>query len=156
MDGGKGAVVRRKQPGSQSDAGKVRRTPRAEARLYLAKAHQHLKHARDALAEGAWDTAALLAIQVGVNAVDAACVWKAELRAAGQAHTDAVRVLQRAFGDDDRAVRVAGHLRALADKKNIVGYESRLTSEAETTSAVKRAERVLEWVADLLSVEPRS
>lgn len=76
--------------------------------------------------------------------------------AVGEAHTDAVRVPQRAFGDDDGAVRVAGQLRALADKKNIVGYESRLTSEAEATGAVKRAERILEWVADLLGVEPRS
>ncbi len=147
---------RRKRHGNQPDAGKVRRTPRAEARLYLAKAQQHLKHARDALAQGDWDTAALLAIQVGINAVDAACVWKAELRAAGEAHMDAVRVLQRVFGDDEGAVRAAGHLRALADKKNTVGYESRMTSDAEATSAVKRAERVLEWVTDSLGVEQTS
>jgi hypothetical protein len=39
-------VARRQQRGGQPNAGEVRRTPRAEARLYLTKAQQHLKHAR--------------------------------------------------------------------------------------------------------------
>ncbi|MGI8773459.1 MAG: HEPN domain-containing protein [Actinomycetota bacterium] len=123
-------------------------TPRAEARLYLAKAKQFSAEANAAM-EGARNDAAMLnAVHAAISAADAVCVALARRRSADPDHQRAADLLQEIGGRSRVLTANVKQLRMLLAKKNMVEYESRRASVKEASEAVKRADRLVDWATE--------
>jgi hypothetical protein len=72
------------------------------------------------------------------------------MRAAGQSHADAVRLVRHLFPGDAEADRASSQLGALIDRKNIIEYEARRARPDEAATAVSRAERVVRWATAVI------
>lgn len=117
----------------------------AQAANYLRKAEDHLEAAAQALAAERWSTIVLLAVHAAISASDAACVTRAGVRSASQAHMDQVRLIRQLFEGDSEARKASDHLAALLDLKNTAEYEARLFERAEAETALKHVERLVNW-----------
>lgn len=124
---------------------------RARAFLYLTKARQHLQAAGESLANGRWDSAALLSVHAGINAADAACIERAEVRAGGRSHADAAKLIRQLFTGDEAAANASDQLAWLVDRKHTIEYEARRAAAADAEAAYTRAERVLRWAEAVLA-----
>lgn len=92
----------------------------------------------------------MLSVHAAISAADAACVKRAGMRAAGQAHADAVRLVRQLFPGDADADRASSQLGALIDRKNTIEYEARRARPDEATTAVSRAERGVRWADEVI------
>ncbi len=118
---------------------------------YLRKAEQHQTLALQALADGRWDSAALLSVHAAISAGDSVCVSKFGLRSVSQTHADQVKLLRELFPDDEPTMQACKQLAALIDRKNVVEYEARLCSRDDAEIAAKQAERIVNWAREVLS-----
>ncbi len=122
-------------------------TPRAEARLYLAKAKQFSTEATAAVKGARSDAAMLNAVHAAISATDAVCVALAGRRSADPDHQRAADLLQEIGGKSKDVTNSVKQVRMLLAKKNVVEYESRQASSREATEAVKRASRFVDWAS---------
>lgn len=125
--------------------GKVVKTPRSEAHLYLSKASEFAAQARAASDSELHDAAVLLSVHAAISSADAVTVALAGLRSADPDHQRAVDLLGDVARGSEEIQQRAAQLRALLQKKNLVEYESRRSSPAEARDAVARAERLVAW-----------
>lgn len=126
---------------------KTVKTPRSEARLYLAKAQQFCAEATTAIMCSRYDAAMLNAVHAAISAADAVCVTLGGRRSADSDHQRAADLLQEIGGKSTDVSTQVRRLRELLTKKNAVEYESRLASAKEATGAVQRAERFFAWAS---------
>jgi HEPN domain-containing protein len=128
----------------------VVKTPRREARLYLAKAVQFVQEAKVALAASRNDAAILNAVHAGISAADTVCVGLGGVRSAESDHQRAADLLQEVGGKSPEVSSRASQLSTLLAKKNAVEYESRQATAREADEAVKRAERLVSWASQTI------
>ena len=112
---------------------------------YLRKAEDHLAAAVETMTAERWSTVVLLAVHAAISAVDAFCVASAGMRGAGPTHMDQVRLIRQLFAGDPEARKASDHLAALLDRKNTAEYEARLFQRAGAETALKHAERLVNW-----------
>jgi len=124
---------------------KTVKTPRPEARLYLAKAQQFKTEALAAKEGSRNDAAMLNAVHAAISAADAVCVALAGSRSVDPNHQSAADLLQQIGGSSQGITDSVRQLRMLLAKKNVVEYESRQATAKEAAEAVKRAERLVNW-----------
>jgi len=103
-----------------------------ESLAYLRKARQFVEESRAGAAAGRAD--AVTVALAGLRSTDPIHLAAAEL----------LRVAGRGAGEFETRAR---QFSALLQKKNLVEYEARDANIAEVEDAVKRAERLVEWVA---------
>lgn len=125
--------------------GKIVRTNRGEASLYVSKAVEFAAEARAALASGRHDAAILAAVHAGISGADAVCVALAGQRSTDPDHARAVDLLRQVARGASEVETKAKQLSALLQKKNTVEYESRRASAEEAADAVQRAGRFVDW-----------
>jgi hypothetical protein len=121
-----------------------------ESLAYLRKARQFVDGSRVAAVAGRADAAMLCAIHAAISAADGVTVALAGLRSTDPNHLAAaelLRVAGRGAGDFETRAR---QFSALLQKKNLVEYEARNATVAEVEDAVKRAERLVEWAAEVV------
>ncbi len=125
-------------------------TPRAEARLYLAKAQQFLEEARSASASSRHDAGMLNAIHAAISAADAVAVALSGRRSADPDHRRAVDLLEEVAGPSESMKSRIRQMRMLLAKKNMVEYESRRASAKEAAEAGERASRIVDWAMEIV------
>jgi HEPN domain-containing protein len=128
--------------------GKAIITPRAEAKLYLAKAAQFLEEARSAAAHSRHDASMLNAIHAAISGADAVTVALAGRRSADPDHQRAVDLLEEVAGQSAPIRARARQLSMLLAKKNVVEYEARRATQKEMAEALERASRIIGWARD--------
>ena len=116
--------------------------------MHLDKAREFLTSAM-AARDGEMDDAAMLgAIHAGICASDAFTVAMGGVRSTDPDHMRAADLIEEVGG---RGVRThARQLRQLIAGKSLVEYTSRRATAREATDAIKRAERLVSWAADVL------
>ena len=123
----------------------IRTVASAQATNYLRKAEDHLAAAVEAMTAERWSTVVLLTVHAAISAVDASCVASAGVRSVSQTHTDEVRLIRQLFVGDTEAKKASDHLAALLDRKNTAEYEARLFQRPDAETALKHAERLVNW-----------
>lgn len=121
-------------------ADNVRSRPVAvhQIRVYLAKAEEFHLAATSELDAGRSIAATSLAIHAAINAADAVCGARLQLRAAGQDHYEAIKLLRRA-GEDGASL--ANDLSRLLRLKSKAEYEPDDIPLSTAAKAVERAHR---------------
>ncbi len=109
-----------------------------QVRGYLAKAEEYLLAASSELEAERSIAATSLAIHAGINAADAVCGARLKIRAAGQDHKEALRLLGSA-GED--GIQLAKDLERLLPMKTRTEYEPDGIPPATAARAVERAQR---------------
>ncbi len=117
---------------------------------YLKKARESLDAAKESVKREQWNAAAINAIHCGISACDALTVFMIGVRHAGERHEDAVTLLQTLNLPKDKLSTKGRQLSRLLGIKNAAEYEERLITQEEATEAVKDAERLMEWVEEIL------
>lgn len=117
----------------------------AQAGNYLRKAEDHLAAATEAATTERWSTVVLLSVHAAISASDAARVATAGLRSISQTHMDQVRLIRQLFSADADSKKASDHLAALLDLKNTAEYEAKLFQRVDATTALKHAERLVNW-----------
>jgi hypothetical protein len=128
--------------------GKTVATPRAEAKLYLAKAEQFLDEAQSAAEHSRHDAAMLNAIHAAISGADAVTVALAGRRSADPDHQRAIDLLEEVAGQSMAIRTRARQLGTLLAKKNVVEYEARRATKKEVAEALERASRIVRWAHD--------
>lgn len=131
----------------------IAREPRERARWYLDKATQRLQDADEMLARERYDSAAGLAVLAAINGGDAACVAIAGIRAAGQSHSDAVRLIRQLLPGDEEAKRASNQLANVVNLKNSIEYDARRATAKDATALVEWARRIVRWAGSMLAEE---
>lgn len=131
--------------------GKVVKTARGEAHLYVAKAAEFSAAAGEALARGQRDAALLLSVHAGISAADSVAIALAGLRSADPDHQRAVDLIEQVARGSDELRQKASQLRALIQKKNLVEYESRRASASEARDGTQRAARLVTWAETIVT-----
>ena len=122
----------------------TRHVDKTDIPRYFEKALQFSESMHNALSEGNWDSAGLLAVHAVISTNDALTASKAGIRSAGPKHDHAIRLFLRYFSDRE-SKEAANDLRWLISKKSLVEYEARAFSEEEAQEAAERAGRFLEF-----------
>lgn len=125
--------------------GRTTDTPRRDAKAFVAKAEEFLRAAERAASAGDHDAALLAAIHTAITANDAVCATLLGRRSSDPDHQRAADLLESA---EERVPEVAQHarqLRSLLKKKNLVEYEARRATAAESRDALERAQRFVAW-----------
>jgi HEPN domain-containing protein len=123
----------------------TREVSAAEARVFLEKALDCVDSAQEALEKGKWDRASREAVQGAIFSVDALLGTRYRLRSGAQDHTQAATLLSQKVGTEDARKNAARFIKIIT-KKNVVQYEGRHASQAESRSLTRDAERLLDWV----------
>ena len=113
---------------------------RSEARLYAAKAEEHLDAALESLQSERWTAAATLAAHAGINAVDAITGMALGRRSSGEQH-EQVLVLLKQIPSAGDARKHLSHLLAIKPKAE---YDAKPIRKTAAAQAVGRAEKLLE------------
>ena len=116
---------------------------KADAKLYIGKATEFLAEMESALTGERWDAAGLGAIHAGISAGDAVLCYRGGVRSAGRDHRATVDLLVETLGE--AAVVPSRHLKRLVDKKNLVEYEQRRLTRAESMDLAEHARRFVKW-----------
>jgi HEPN domain-containing protein len=127
---------------------RTRPATKAQAKRYIAKAHEFLRNGKRAYEDGDESTAGLLAIHAGISACDALTAHFLGVRSAGQRHHQAVDLLAKA--PVPRKEAVAKQLRTLLDDKNLVEYGDEVLSRGDAAAMLEAAKRILDAARDLL------
>ncbi|MDZ7577545.1 MAG: hypothetical protein U0904_05140 [Candidatus Nanopelagicales bacterium] len=113
----------------------------AQVRAYVGKAEEYLSAATTELDADRPIAATSLAIHVGINAADAVTGVRLGVRAAGQHHDEALRLLRSAGLD---GTVVAKELGRLLPMKTRTEYEPDDIPKAYAEKAVERAMRIVD------------
>lgn len=113
----------------------------AQVRAYVGKAEEYLSAAAAELDADRPIAATSLAIHAGINAADAVTGVRLGVRAAGQDHDEAIRVLRTAGSD---GLAVAKELARLLPMKTRAEYEPDDVPKSDAARAVERARRIVE------------
>ncbi len=100
--------------------------------------------------------AASNAILAAIAANDALCMHLAGLQPKGESHVEAARVLQAACRGtrwEAEAPRRARQLTEALGLKNAAQYEGKALTRAQVAGVMKRVERYLEWVEEVLPAD---
>lgn len=119
---------------------RTRKVTAAQVRAYVAKAEEYVSAAEAELEAERSIAATSLAIHAGINGSDAVTGVRLGVRAAGQDHDEALRLLKTA-GPDGNAV--AKDLARLLPMKNRAEYEPDEIPKADAARAVDRAGRIV-------------
>ena len=125
--------------------GRTTDTPRRDAKTFLAKAEEFLRAAERAASAGDHDAALLAAIHSAMTANDAACATLLGRRSSDPDHQRAADLLESAGDRTPEVAQRARQLRSLLKKKNLVEYEARRATVAESHDALERAQRFVAW-----------
>jgi len=121
-------------------------------RNYVQKAVECQQAMKDAYDKGNWNAAVVNAIHSIISSADALTVFFKGVRHAGEKHEDVITLLQT-IGLDQGALKAkTRQLSRLLSIKNAAEYEERLMSKSDATSAIKDAERFLQWTKEMLGV----
>lgn len=112
-----------------------------QVRAYLGKAEEYLSAATAELCADRPIAATSLTIHAGINAADAVTGVRLGVRAAGQDHDEAIRLLRTAGPD---GVAVAKELGRLLPMKTRVEYEPDDIPKSDAGRAVERGRRIVE------------
>lgn len=112
----------------------------AQVRAYVGKAEEYLLAATAELDADRPIAATSLAIHAGINAADAVTGVRLGVRAAGQDHDEALRLLRTAGPD---GVAVAKELGRLLPMKTRAEYEPDDIPKSDAARAVERARRIV-------------
>jgi HEPN domain-containing protein len=119
---------------------------RQQAQTYLSKAMEFLVASREAMKDGRFNSAGLLAIHAAISSADALLGHQAGHRSTSPDHQAAATLLKELeIGSADRSDQIRRFKRILS-KKNIVEYEARQITQKEASYLVEQAERFLDWV----------
>lgn len=113
----------------------------AQVRAYVGKAEEYLSAATSELDADRPIAATSLAIHAGINAADAVTGVRLGVRAAGQDHDEAIRLLRTAGSD---GIAVAKELGRLLPMKTRAEYEPDDVPKRDAVKAVERAKRIVD------------
>ncbi len=122
-------------------AGVLHRAQQARAYLEVAQS------ASSVAVPGSTNVAGSNAVLAGIAAADAICGHTIGARAAGDAHAEAISLLQRATPPGSRA---STHLRRLLSSKTDTQYSSNLVSVTKAAEMLNSAEKLIEEMERLL------
>ena len=117
---------------------------------YLKKAEECRQAMDDAYGRENWNAAVINAIHCAISAADALTVFFKGIRHAGEKHEDVIALLQTISLEQDVLKMKTKQLSRLLSIKNVAEYEERLMSKKDANSAIKDAERFLQWVKETL------
>lgn len=125
------------------------RIDKTKFKIYLQKAEEFLKAAKDEFERNRYNSAASSAAHAAINALDALTVYLSGYRHAGQRHEDAWKLLKYAEGLPNKS-GVESKFKSAVRVKPVAEYEDRTAGKVETLQALKSAEGFLSWVKDNL------
>ncbi len=128
---------------------KIKKEERSVAQDYLKKATDNYQQMLLAIKGNNYNAAATLAIQCGISAADAICVFEKGMRSISADHLDVCELVESLAIPD--AIDKAKTLRKIIAKKNMVQYERRNIFQIEAEEIVKLADRFHQWVNSLLN-----
>ena len=128
---------------------KIRKEERGAAEDYLNKAEDNYQQMLFAIKGNNYNAAATLAIQCGISAADAICVFEKGVRSVSADHFDVCELVESLAIPD--ALDKAKTLRKIIAKKNMVQYERRNIFQAEAEEIAKLTTRFYQWVNLILS-----
>lgn len=128
------------------------RVDKTKFRVYLQKAEEFLKAAKDEFERSRYNSAASSAAHAAINALDAMTIYLSGYRHAGRRHEDAWRLLKYAEGLPDKTA-AEGKFKTAVSVKPIAEYEERLAGKDEALRALKAAEGFISWVRSNLGAE---
>lgn len=111
----------------------------------------YLKKSEECFRSGRWNAAVINAVHCGISACDSLTVFMLGVRHAGERHQDAISLLQTVNLPKDVIKSKSRQLSRLLGIKNAAEYEERLMRESEAKEAIRDAERLFNWVKELLS-----
>lgn len=128
---------------------KIRKEERSVAQDYLKKATDNYQQMLLAIEGNNYNAAATLAIQCGISAADAICVFEKGIRSISADHLDVCELIESLAIPD--AVDKARTLRKIIAKKNMVQYERRNVFQVEAEEMAKLTDRFYQWVNSILA-----
>jgi len=130
---------------------KTRAVAKSEFGGFLAKAKDFASMMDLSLEQGKWNSAGLQAVHTVISASDAVIVYYGGVRSIELDHREVVGLLHDIIGD---AAATAGrHVSRVIAKKNLIEYERRSVTQADSREMVEHAKRFLEWVTGMLPRE---
>lgn len=117
--------------------------------VYAKRARGCMAAMENALNLRHWDTAGLNAVHCAISATDALTVFFAGVRSAGEAHQDAVILLEQHVKDEQAGSKAKTLAKILAHKNAVAYLEGELT-EAGAQELAKITRRFLEWAFSIL------
>lgn len=127
---------------------KIRKEERSVAQDYLKKATDNYQQMLLAIEGNNYNAAATLAIQCGISAADAICVFEKGIRSISADHLDVCELIESLA--IPAAVDKARTLRKIIAKKNMVQYERRNVFQVEAEEMAKLTDRFYQWVNSIL------
>ncbi|HAH19276.1 MAG TPA: hypothetical protein DCL49_00025 [Candidatus Omnitrophica bacterium] len=127
---------------------KIKKEERSVAQDYLKKATDNYQQMLLAIERNNYNAAATLAIQCGISAADAICVFEKGMRSISANHLDVCELVESLA--IPVAVDKAKTLRKIIAKKNMVQYERRNIFQVEAEEIVKLTTRFYQWVNSIL------
>ena len=127
---------------------KIRKEERHAAEDYLKKAADNYRQMMLAIEGNNYNAAATLAIQCGISAADAICVFEKGIRSISAEHLDVCELVESLAIPE--AVDKAKTLRKIIAKKNMVQYERRNVFQIEAEEMTKLTGRFYHWVNSIL------
>ena len=119
---------------------------------YLKKSDECFTAAKESLAKGDWNAAAICAIHSCISAGDALCIYFLGKRHAGPNHRDAVVLLDIIKSGNIEVKNNANRLRKILGVKNMAEYEERLVRQSEAEKVLKDTEHFLAFARSLLPI----
>jgi HEPN domain-containing protein len=130
------------------------RVDKTKFRIYIQKAEEFLKAAKDEFERGRYNSASSSAAHAAINALDALTVYLSGHRHAGQRHEDAWKLLKYADGLPDKSGGES-KFKSAVRVKPVAEYEDRSAGKGEAQQALKAAEGFLRWVNDNLGIRDK-
>lgn len=128
---------------------KIKKEERSAAQDYFKKATDNYQGMLLAIERNNSNAAATLAIQCGISAADAICVFEKGIRSVSGDHFDVCGIVESLALPE--ALGKARTLRKIIAKKNMVQYERRNIFQDEAEEMAKLADRFYQWVSSILS-----
>jgi HEPN domain-containing protein len=119
---------------------------------YLKRSDECFTAAKESLAKGDWNAAAICAIHSCISAGDALCIYFLGKRHAGPNHRDAVVLLDIIKSGNIEVKNNANRLRKILGVKNMAEYEERLVRQSEAEKVLKDTEHFLAFARSLLPI----
>ena len=121
-----------------------------QAQTYLSKALEFLLASKEAMKDGRFNSAGLLAVHSAISSADSLLGHQAGYRSTSPDHKVAADLLKdQNIGSTDSSNQIRRFERILS-KKNLVQYEARKITQKEASYLVEQAERFLDWVREVV------
>ena len=116
---------------------------------YLKKAADFHATMHAAFVSANWNSVGLEAVHCAISCNDAILSFFTGERSKRQDHREAAALLVKAVGSEE-SKKAAEHLRKIISLKNLIEYEDRSFTKAESESMLKRVDRFYEWAKSIL------